>query len=104
MESIIINEKLVLPQLIKVKIFKGKSNVFIVELPEFDISTEVDSRFQVEEMLNDLVYVYFGVSEDERNSVRYVLKKSKEARKDLDASVLYVFQKFISSEAFRIYK
>lgn len=104
MKTIVVNKKIILPSKIKVKIFKGESGAWIAELPEFDISTESDSPYYIEELLNDLIYVYFDVPHEDRKSVKYVLLNPiKEIAESKDVHPFY-FQKFISSEKFRLYK
>ena len=44
-----------LPHVIKVRIIKGSSGVFLAELPEYDIHTEADSRSGLDFMINDLM-------------------------------------------------
>lgn len=90
-----------LPPKIKVKIFKGKSGVFIAELPEYDISTEADSILEVDELINDLIYVYFDVPKEYRKAIRYV---SEDLKKETDLKSHLIFQKFISSEAGRLFR
>ncbi len=104
MKAVFIDNKVMLPERIKVKFFKGKSGVWIAELPEFDISTESDSLLQIDELLNDLIFVYFDVPIQQRKSIRYVRVEPERNinEKTLEKGLSY-FEKFISSEAFRIY-
>jgi len=104
MKTVFVDNKVMLPERIKVRYFKGKSGVWIVELPEFDISTESDSLLQIDELLNDLIFVYFDVPVEQRKSIRYVRVEPEKNinEKTLEESPSY-FEKFISSEAFRIY-
>lgn len=90
-----------LPSKIQVKIFKGKSGVFIAELPEYDISTEANSFLEVDDLINDLIYVYFDVPHEYRKAIRYV---PKETKRGIDLNSHLVFQKFISSEAGRLFR
>ncbi|MBI2012294.1 hypothetical protein HYS91_06060 [Candidatus Daviesbacteria bacterium] len=90
-----------LPSKIEVRIFKGKSGVFIAELPEYDVSTEVDSLLEIDDLINDLIYVYFDVPKEYRKAIRYM---SEELKKEIDLKSHLVFQKFISSEAERLFR
>jgi len=90
-----------LPGNIKVRVFKGQSGCFIAELPEFDISTEANSAWEIEELVNDLIYVYFDVPKEYRKAIRYV---PADLRKTVDIKSQLIFQKFISSDAERLFK
>lgn len=90
-----------LPSKIQVKIFKGTSGVYIAELPEFDISTEADSPSDIDTLINDLIYVYFDVPADLRKIIRYM---PEEPAKEMNLRSQLIFQKFISSDAQRIFK
>jgi len=50
-----------LPEKIRVHIVKGKSGVYIAELPEYDIHTEAECESALDFMINDLIYAYFNV-------------------------------------------
>lgn len=88
-----------LPSKVKIRIFKGQSGIFIAELPDYDISTEADSILEVDDLINDLIYVYFDVPQNLRKNVRYIPEKP---RQEIDLESLLIFQKFISSDAKRI--
>ena len=90
-----------LPERIKVHISKGSSGVFIAELPEYDISTEADSMWEIDDLINDLILVYFDVPKEFRKEIRYV---PEEPRKEIDLRAHLIFQKFISSESNRLFK
>lgn len=90
-----------LPEKIKVLLRKGSSGVFIAELPEYDISTEADSIWEIDDLINDLIWVYFDVPLEFRKEIRYVQEKPK---KEIDLRVHIVFQKFISSESNRLFR
>jgi len=90
-----------LPERIKVHISKGSSGVFIAELPEYDISTEADSMWEIDDLINDLIWVYFDVPKEFRKEIRYV---PEEPRKEIDLRAHLIFQKFISSESNRLFK
>lgn len=88
-----------LPKSIKVKVLKGQSGCFIAELPEYNISTEADSVIEIDELVNDLIYVYFDVPKEFRKEIRYV---SSSPRK-VDLKTQLIFQKFLSSDAQRLF-
>jgi hypothetical protein len=90
-----------LPERIKVHISKGSSGVFIAELPEYDISTEADSIWEIDDLINDLIWVYFDVPKEFRKVIRYV---PEEAKKEMDLRSHLIFQKFYSSEAGRLFR
>lgn len=90
---------ILLPSKIKIRIFKGQSGVIIAELPDYDISTEADSILEVDDLINDLIYVYFDVPKNLRKTVRYI---PEQPRQEIDLESLLIFQKFISSDAKRI--
>lgn len=90
-----------LPKSIKVKVLKGQSGCFIAELPEYNISTEADSVIEIDELVNDLIYVYFDVPKEFRKEIRYVPSSS---RKDISLKAQIVFQKFLSSDAQRLFE
>lgn len=90
-----------LPERIKVHISKGSSGVFIAELPEYDISTEADSIWEIDDLINDLIWVYFDVPQEFRKEIRYVPERP---RKEIDLSAQLIFQKFISSESNRLFR
>lgn len=85
-----------LPPQIKVKIFQGKSGVWIAELPEYDIFTEADSPLELDFQINDLIYAHFDIPKKSQKFIRYVPKKS--ARKP-DVKNLLMFKQFIAPEA-----
>lgn len=88
-----------LPFEIKVRMLKGESGVIIAELPDYDIFTEADSILELDDLINDLIYVYFDIPKDLRKTIRYVPEKP---RQEIDLNSHLIFQKFISSEANRI--
>lgn len=90
-----------LPEKIKVLLRKGSSGVFIAELPEYDISTEADSIWEIDDLINDLICVYFDVPQEFRKEIRYV---QEEPRKEIDLRAHLIFQKFISSEVNRLFR
>lgn len=91
---------ILLPSKIKIKIFRGQSGAIIAELPDYDISTEADSIWEVDDLINDLIYVYFDVPENLRKAIRYIPEKP---RQEINLKSQLIFQKFISSEAKRIF-
>ena len=93
------NNGLILPSKIKIRIFKGQSGVIIAELPDYDISTEADSILEVDDLINDLIFVYFDIPENLRKVIRYIPEKP---RQEIDLKSHLIFQKFISSDAKRI--
>ena len=103
MDAMFVNENVILPAKIQVKISKGEMGAWIVEVPEFDISTETESLLDIDFLLNDLLYVYFDVPLEDRKRVRYVPVEPKimiEENK-LKAHPLY-FQKFLSPDLVRL--
>lgn len=90
-----------MPEKIKVNILKGSSGVFIAELPEYDISTEADEFCELDDLINDLIWVFFDVPEEYRKAIRYVPEKEK---KEIDLRSHLIFQKFYSSEANRLFR
>lgn len=93
-----------LPERIKVHISKGSSGIFIAELPEYDISTEADSIWEIDDLINDLIWVYFDVPKEFRKEIRYVRYVPAEPKKEIDLSAHLIFQKFISSESNRLFR
>lgn len=90
-----------LPERIKVNITKGSSGVFIAELPEYDISTEADQICDLDDLINDLIWVYFDVPKEYRSVIRYV---PAETKKEIDIRSHLIFQKFYSSEVGRLFQ
>lgn len=66
-----------LPRVIKVKIVKGDSGVFIADLYEHGIHTEAVSLVELDAMVNDLIYAYFDVPKEFWGIVRYQRKELK---------------------------
>ncbi len=85
-----------LPQSVKVKIFQGKSGAYIAELPEYEIFTEADSSFELDFLINDLIYAYFDVPKEIQKFIRYVPKQQE---KKTSLEDIFMFQQFISSSA-----
>jgi hypothetical protein len=103
-KTVFVDNKVMLPERVKVKFFKGKSGAWIAELPEFDISTESDSLLQLEELMNDLLFVYFDVPEELRKSIRYVrVESEKNVNEETIEKNPSYFKKFISPDAYRAY-
>lgn len=90
-----------LPEKFKVNILKGSSGVFIAELPEYDISTEANEFCELDGLINDLVCVYFDIPEEYRKAIRYV---REEPKRKIDLKSHLIFQKFVSSEANRLFR
>lgn len=90
-----------LPERIKVNIIRGSSGVFIAELPEYDISTEADQIWDLDDLINDLIWVYFDVPQEYRKAIRYVPEVQK---KEIDVRSHLIFQKFYSSESNRLFR
>lgn len=90
-----------LPEKIKVSLKRGSSGVFIAELSEYDIFTEADSIWEIDDLINDLIWVYFDVPLEFRKEIRYV---QEEPKKEIDLRAHIVFQKFVSSESNRLFR
>ncbi len=90
-----------LPHVIKVRIIKGKSGVFIAELPEYDIHTEADSRSGLDYMINDLIYAYFDVPKKYWGKVWYRKeeKRPEPVKPGVDLRKLLLYEKYIASRA-----
>lgn len=98
-----LQQKLNLPSSIQVIISKGKSGVWVVDIPKYDIFTEVDEYWEIEDMINDLLCVFFDVPHKLRNTIRYRnIQENPPKKADIESHI--IFQKFISSEAERLYK
>lgn len=84
-----------LPASVKVKISKGSSGKWIVELPEYDIFAQVDSKSNIDGMVTSLVFTHFDLPDKYINSVRYV---PKDTPMKIDASKIgaFPFLKFTS--------
>jgi len=66
-----------LPQLIKVKIISHKNgDGFCAELPEYDVFTEADTEFQLDIMINDLIFDLFSVPKKFQSKIRYIKENS----------------------------
>lgn len=61
-----------LPKRIKVKVIKGKSGVYIAELPDYDIFTEADDLLDLILNINDLIYAFFEVSKKYQGKIYYL--------------------------------
>jgi len=98
----------ILPKRIEVKIIKGKNTPYILEIPQYDISTEADSVWEIDDLISDLLLVYFDIPKKLRGFVRYVRRGSKETKKErlnnLGIPIPLVFQQFISPDVHRLYK
>lgn len=90
-----------LPTSVNVQITKGKSGHYIAEIPEYDIFTEAEYEWELDGLINDLLFVFFDVPHNLRHTIRYV-KEEPAAKIDLGSHL--VFQKFISSEVQRLYR
>lgn len=91
-----------LPHKIQARILRGKSGVFIAELPEYDVSTEADTLWALDDQINDLIFTLFEVPKKFQKLIRYV---SEASRKQIDiAEKYFIFQKFINSEAERLFR
>lgn len=89
-----------LPDSIQVTISKGESGVWIANIPDYDIFTEADNFWEIDDLINDLVFTYFDVPKELQASIRYVASQPKQKLSIGDHLIL---QKFISSEAERIF-
>lgn len=61
-----------LPEMVKVKVMRGKTGVFIAELPEYNALTEADTLGELDFYVNDLIYTLFGVPKEWHGKVRYM--------------------------------
>ena len=50
-----------LPEEIKVKVRKGNSGRYLIDLPDYDIFTEAETVKEIDFMINDLIYTYFNI-------------------------------------------
>lgn len=71
-----------LPQKIKVKIYKDDSG-YVAELLQYNIHTEASSKEELEYMINDLIYEYFGIPRKYQHMIRYVADKPVEKVKEV---------------------
>lgn len=94
-------KKLNLPSSIQVNISRGTSGVWIADIPKYDIFTEVDDPLDIEDMVNDLLFVFFDVPENLRHTIRYVKVNPQEK---ISLASHLIFQKFISEDAERLYR
>lgn len=101
MDKQYLQKKLNLPSSIQVNISKGTSGVWIADIPEYDIFTEVDNPLDIEDMVNDLLFVFFDVPKEFRQTIRY---RPGESKRKIDMETQMIFQKFISSEIDRLYR
>lgn len=101
MNKQLLEKKLNLPNSIHVNISKGKSGVWIANLPKYDIFTEADNVWEIDNLINDLVFTYFDVPKELQASIRYVPSQPKE---EINIGAHLTLQKFISSEAERIFR
>jgi len=86
-----------LPRAIRVEIAQGESGVYIAELPEYGVFTEADSISELPDLVNDLIYTVFDIPKELQSLVRY------EPPRPINIANHLLFQKFISSEASRIF-
>lgn len=101
MNKQLLEKRLNLPSSIQVNISKGTSGVWIANLPEYDIFTEADNIWEIDNLINDLVFTYFDVPKELQASVRYVPSQPKD---EISIGDHLILQKFISSEAERIFR
>jgi len=65
-------QKKQLPDIIKVKILKGKSGIYIAELPDYDIFTEADSVSELIWSVNDLLWALFEIPKKDQQKIWYL--------------------------------
>jgi len=60
-----------LPDVIHVKIKRGKSGRFIIYLPDFDTTSEADCREDIDFIINDLIYTIFDIPKNLQGKIWY---------------------------------
>lgn len=66
-----------LPESISVRIARVASGAVIAELPEYNAHTEADNLFELQFMVNDLIYCIFNVPSALRKNVKYLPSSSQ---------------------------
>lgn len=92
-----------LPDIIKVKIKRSKSGIYLAKLPEYDIFTEADSRIELDFNINDLIYTFFDVPKQFQGKIIY--RPIKYPRKEMSnitkVDLPVSFQQFLMSDLYR---
>jgi len=60
-----------LPHKILVKIKKGESGKYLIELPDLDIFTEAETLPEINIQVNDLIYSYFDIPLKYQKHIQY---------------------------------
>lgn len=60
-----------LPHKILVKVKKGKSGKYLIELPELDVFTEAETLPEIAIQVNDLIYSYFDIPLKYQKHIQY---------------------------------
>lgn len=91
-----------LPKVIKVKIIKTKEGIFIAELPQYDIFTEGESLFELDYLINDLIYTFFDVPKKYHGKIVYrrVIKRKKDLE---ELNIPIAFKVFCTPESYNDY-
>ena len=66
-----------LPNVINAMVLKSKEGNYIIELVDFDVFTQANSREEIPFYINDLIFELFDVPKEAQNNVWYQPKKRK---------------------------
>jgi len=96
-----------LPEVVKVKIVRGESGVFIAELPEYDVFTEADTLAELDFFINDLIYALFDIPKVWQGKIRYMPIEKPVRRKPPELSISkhqpVPFNRFSTTEFYEHY-
>lgn len=67
-----------LPERIEVKIEKCSHKRFLVELPDYQAHTQVDSEAELPEMINDLIFCVLNIPKTLKSKIYYKPAEDKE--------------------------
>ena len=78
-----------LPPVIKVRIVRNASGVgYYAELPEFGVFTEANSRLELDDMVNDLIYELFDIPRSIQKKIRYFLSDGDKLPKNVGSLLM----------------
>ena len=95
-----LNDFLRIPEKLKVRVTKDRSGVFTADILGYDIFTHAESVDELDQMINDLLMVFFDVPKKFHDKIVFIRRKSPITKVDLNSSI--VMRKFLSPEIMRL--